>query len=689
MTTIKDVARISGVSHGTVSNVLNKRGNVSIEKIEQVERVAKEMGFQLNTQAQLLRKGSHKLICVILPSLNRKRYLELYDVIVSEARKAQYDVSLYITNNQVDEEKKVLDLCYAQHATCVVCISSIIDGTDVFLSTVRHIFVDRKPKGIPRGSSFVGFDFPHAAMTIFNDIKNNGGKSITFVSGEYSFSDKNEFSTTLETASLQNGVTYDIVEGNEAMLYRNLFFHSIEDNTQRTIVCADREVKEIVERVFKMTEQKNISLYTLTYADLFYDANTSYFELDYRHMAKQIFEQVLKNIFIDEILQGKLLVETRSHVSEEKGLRILLLDSATTAAIKSLTPLVKKEKGIDVQIDVLSYNDMYDFLKLNKKHDYDVIRLDLAWVKAFANQEYQGLDEDKQYQKIKESIRERVPNVYFETEEQKCMIPLDTCTQVLYYRKDLFEDASLQRKYYEQTKKELKVPVTMQEFDEISKFFSQKYNKNSPVAFGCTVVCGGNDVLSADLMPRLFEEDITFEKKEGNFDFSNQKLNRIIDQYIKNIQYGHSSTTTLWSEAATEFRQGTVAMMIIFSIQGVNLMNTTDAALKGKIGVSQVPGKHPLLGGGVLGICKGTKKKAVALDFLEWLYSEQVISKLIFLGALVPSRHMNSYHKIIENYPWLESFDESYQVGTRSYGAFDLTELEEQLGAYVRSKIVK
>ena len=46
MATIKDIAKLAGVSHGTVSNVLNKRGNVSVEKIEAVYQAAKQMGYQ-------------------------------------------------------------------------------------------------------------------------------------------------------------------------------------------------------------------------------------------------------------------------------------------------------------------------------------------------------------------------------------------------------------------------------------------------------------------------------------------------------------------------------------------------------------------------------------------------------------------------------------------------------------------
>ena len=48
MPTMKDIAREAGVSHGTVSNVLNKTGKVSIEKIRLVEEAAKRLGVELS-----------------------------------------------------------------------------------------------------------------------------------------------------------------------------------------------------------------------------------------------------------------------------------------------------------------------------------------------------------------------------------------------------------------------------------------------------------------------------------------------------------------------------------------------------------------------------------------------------------------------------------------------------------------
>ncbi|RJK68100.1 hypothetical protein CMV60_05555 [Serratia marcescens] len=46
MPTIKDIAKLAGVSHGTVSNVLNGRGNVSVKKINAVMDAARQLDYK-------------------------------------------------------------------------------------------------------------------------------------------------------------------------------------------------------------------------------------------------------------------------------------------------------------------------------------------------------------------------------------------------------------------------------------------------------------------------------------------------------------------------------------------------------------------------------------------------------------------------------------------------------------------
>ena len=73
MATIKDIAREAGVSHGTVSNVLNKTGKVSVEKIQLVLEAAKRLGYMPNAQAQGLRRRTPTSVAVILPSLRDRK----------------------------------------------------------------------------------------------------------------------------------------------------------------------------------------------------------------------------------------------------------------------------------------------------------------------------------------------------------------------------------------------------------------------------------------------------------------------------------------------------------------------------------------------------------------------------------------------------------------------------------------
>lgn len=67
MATIEDIARLSGVSRGTVSRVLNG-GSVSKESKEAIERVIADVGYRPSKAARDLRLQKSNLIGLIVPS---------------------------------------------------------------------------------------------------------------------------------------------------------------------------------------------------------------------------------------------------------------------------------------------------------------------------------------------------------------------------------------------------------------------------------------------------------------------------------------------------------------------------------------------------------------------------------------------------------------------------------------------
>lgn len=83
MITIKDIAKLAGVSHGTVSNVLNGRGNVSLEKIMLVENAAKQLGYSINERGQQLRNPVQLQVGVVLPNIRDERYSIVYSTLSS------------------------------------------------------------------------------------------------------------------------------------------------------------------------------------------------------------------------------------------------------------------------------------------------------------------------------------------------------------------------------------------------------------------------------------------------------------------------------------------------------------------------------------------------------------------------------------------------------------------------------
>lgn len=108
--TIRDIARISGVSTATVSRVLNQKPDVDISTRERVLHVMEEHGFVPSIAASGLRKRS-RLLGILVPSLTWPLIPELMRGIGEVVGNTSYELILYsVTDvNHERDRSEVID----------------------------------------------------------------------------------------------------------------------------------------------------------------------------------------------------------------------------------------------------------------------------------------------------------------------------------------------------------------------------------------------------------------------------------------------------------------------------------------------------------------------------------------------------------------------------------------------------
>lgn len=100
--TIKDVAKIAGVSPSTVSRVISGNASISEQTCQKVRDAAQKLGYIPNTAARNLRCDKSKSIGVILPDMSGEFYSLCASSLLKYARKAGYTVLFTEINGYSD-----------------------------------------------------------------------------------------------------------------------------------------------------------------------------------------------------------------------------------------------------------------------------------------------------------------------------------------------------------------------------------------------------------------------------------------------------------------------------------------------------------------------------------------------------------------------------------------------------------
>jgi DNA-binding LacI/PurR family transcriptional regulator len=109
-TTIKDIAKLAGVSTSTVSRAMNSSGRVNAETQERIQALSKRLHYRPSSVARGLVLQHTKNILLLFPNIANAYFAEITKIISSECRQKGYTILLGDTNEDPEVEKEYLDI---------------------------------------------------------------------------------------------------------------------------------------------------------------------------------------------------------------------------------------------------------------------------------------------------------------------------------------------------------------------------------------------------------------------------------------------------------------------------------------------------------------------------------------------------------------------------------------------------
>ena len=692
MATIRDIARMAGVSHGTVTNVLNGNGNVRAEKIRAVMDAAEKLGYTVNLRAKGLREGRSHTLAAVVPNLQDRAYADFVTSFQYHAEKAGFKSTLYVSNGNLEREKELMRQVHssAPHGVAVI---TCYDGAQDIYAEDHALYVGHQPG---EGCDFLGFDAEACGRLMGERAAQYGQVAFIADCCMYSF---------------QRGVTKAFAgavagtPGCHVREYRRASFTqdaalamsvlSAEPAPQAVFVTSyelAQCIRSIARTFFSMDA---LPIYTASPMFTLPEDDFVKLELDYRLLGCEAVRRLIEE-GRESAPRGKTLPceGFRSWnppaVSAPVKLSIATLDSPAAQILVDMARYYTRATGTEISVQVYPYDVIHELLcSLNDESTLDIIRMDATWLSWFGPRVFEPLESIRPG--IRRDMERLIPGIagqYGEIGGKLYAYPETPSPQILFYRRDLFENTMIQRQYKERCREELRPPQSFEEYNRIAAYFTRDMNPDSPVAYGSTLTLGNTGVAATEYLTRYFSLTSRLFDDAGSILLESPEGVRAMELLAETPRFAPSSPSAWWRETAKRFAQGDIAMTILFSNYASEMIGPA-SHIHTKIGYAMLPGGNPLLGGGVMGCCRTSRHKQEAVDFIRWYCSEEVSSAATLLGSVSPCRRTYENYQLLDTYPWLSltqrCFDASHveRVPANAQGGFDERRFLSILGTAV------
>lgn len=675
MATIKDIAKVAGVSQGTVSNVLNGKGNVSSQKIRLVQEAAKRLGYTMNQRAHVLRKGSSNTLAVVVPDLYNRQYVDFYTSFHKYAQEQGYQVNVYQTEDSPLTEKQVMHQLRSNITAAAAVFTCITDEPDPYGNTNLEglVYIQRSPAVPCTLLSFnmyeIGNDLAHIACK-------RGLENVAVLTENPDFSSQKNFLQGFQNGLEGGDVALSIFHTDEIHCPNDAFQILNAVPAPQGVFVTNYAFALTLDHVSKnFSSQKELDIYSLSPLFTMPQDDFKKYELNYRLMGKTAAQMLIESLI------SKQPLEKKNHILPGDGLRnwipqqkkkqgkltVVTLDSPSARILKNVSQLYTKATGIEINVAFYSPDGLNEiFSNIENTDSFDVIRIDRRFFPWYAEKTFLPLTNiDPDIEQIFETFLPGLSKEYSHFNNKLYALPSTPSSQLLFYRKDLFENPAWRRQYFEQFQRELEPPVTFEEFNRIARFFTRKLNPSSPVPYGTTLTMGNSNLAGREYLTRYFSHcDHLYNQQQLllTSDWGRQAMEELVEAK----DFIGSEPCATWQEAAQEFARGNVAMSIMFSNFASGIAGT-DSQVLNKVGFALVPGGNPMTGGSALGVCRYSKQPEEALAFIRWLCSEEVATAMTLMGTMSPCIKTYENYEVMDLYPWMIMVKDSFAYSKTSY----------------------
>lgn len=184
MSTIKDVAKLAGVSASTVSRTLSGRIFVEEKTRQRVLEAVEELGYRPNILARGLKQGQTYTIAFLVPDINSLFYPQIMKALERAATAKGYSLLLCNNNQSTEQEQRTLERLAARGVDGIACMTVSDEAPHLMqLKAAQNMPLVLINRPLPTTLSSISVDDEQGSYTATRYLLDNGHRRIVALFG--------------------------------------------------------------------------------------------------------------------------------------------------------------------------------------------------------------------------------------------------------------------------------------------------------------------------------------------------------------------------------------------------------------------------------------------------------------------------------------------------------------------------